>query len=303
MSGPNPMVSGPDLEAEWRVLAAGIPPHWASEWGQDRHGLFVGFSVGDSTQRLRWIPAGTFLMGSPEDEPGRFIDEVPQHRVTIRRGFWLGDTPCTQALWQAVTGSDPSRFKDPIRPVETVSWYEVQEFLVQLNDRVPGLAAALPSEAQWEYACRAGTDTATYAGALQILGENNAPALDPIAWYGGNSGRDFDLADGYDTSGWPEKQYSDARAGTRKVKRKRPNAWGLYDMLGNVWEWCADGRRDYGPRPVADPLGSLETGAGRALRGGSWDGGARSLRSACRDAGGRGLRDGNVGFRCARVQA
>ena len=98
----------------------------------------------------------------------------------------------------------------------------------------------LPSEAQWEYACRAGTETALYSGNLEILGERNAPALDPIAWYGGNSGVDFDLKDGHDSSDWSEKQYPHTRAGTRPVKLKRVNPWGLYDLLGNVWEWTQD---------------------------------------------------------------
>src|SRR5512143_4332357 len=107
-------------------------------------------------------------MGSPETEPGRWNDEGPQHKVTISKGFWLFDTACTQALWQAVMGNNPSRFTSPDRPVEQVSWNDVQDFLARINERIPGLALDLPTEAQWEYACRAGTDTATYAGGLKI---------------------------------------------------------------------------------------------------------------------------------------
>ena len=288
----------------WHPLAEGIPPDWASEWGQDRYGVFVGFRLGDVTQRMRWIRPGRFLMGSPETELGRFEDEGPQHEVTISRGFWLFDAPCTQALWQAVMGTNPSRFKSPDRPVEMVSWYDCQEFLWRLNGKVRGLELCLPSEAQWEYACRAGSETATYAGPLEILGDRNAPGLDPIAWYGGNSGVEFDLEDGADSSGWKERQYPHERAGTRRVKEKKPNAWGLYDMLGNVWEWCADkGRRDYKSAVGPDPVGRHDASYGTMLRGGSWWEGACLVRSGYRWFWQPwNSNQDNIGFRCARGQ-
>ena len=169
-------------------LAKGHPPDWASGWGQDRYGVFVTLTVGDATQRMRWIPPGTFRMGSPEDEPGRWADEGPRHTVTLTHGFWLFDTPCTQQLWDTVMWHNRSRFRSPDRPVETTSWDDAQDFLERLNGRIPGLSLTLPTEAQWEYACRAGTEMALYSGAIAIEGENNAPALDAIAWYGGNSG-------------------------------------------------------------------------------------------------------------------
>ena len=207
----------------------------------------------------------------------------PRHQVTLTEGYWLFDTPCTQALWEAVMEKkSPSRFQSPTRPVEQVSWNDVQDFLKQLNGRIPELDLVLPSEAQWEYACRAGTETAIYTGDLKILGDNNAPALDPIAWYSGNSGVDFELPDGYDSSEWKEKQYPHTRAGTRPVKLKRANPWGLYDMLGNVWEWCQDGMRDYDQNAQTNPMGSLEAGAARVLRGGSWNRNARGVRAAFR---------------------
>ncbi|NJM11897.1 MAG: formylglycine-generating enzyme family protein [Synechococcaceae cyanobacterium SM1_2_3] len=259
-------------------------PPWANAIGRDRFGLWSEITIAPEdnepvTQRLRWIPPGRFWMGSPEDEPGRYDDEGPRHQVTLTEGYWLFDTPCTQALWAAVMGNNPSKFQSPTRPVEQVSWDDVQSFLGKLNERIPGLDLTLPSEAQWEYACRAGTETAIYIGDLAILGKNNAPALDPIAWYGGNSGIDFELTNGYDSSGWPEKQYRHAQAGTHTVKLKQANSWGLYDMLGNVWEWCRDGRRDYDSAAQTDPEGSLEIGADRVLRGGSWYFNARLVRA------------------------
>jgi formylglycine-generating enzyme required for sulfatase activity len=283
-------------------------PPWASDWGEDGFGRFARIAVGGASQTMRWIPPGTYLMGSPDDEPGRYSREGPRHRVTISAGFWLFDTPCTQALWSAVMGGNPSRFKSPDRPVENVSWHDAKGFIERINGRVSGLNLTLPTEAQWEYACRAGTDTATYAGPMPILGERNAPALDPIAWYGGNSGVDFDLDNGFDSSGWPEKQYPHTRAGTRPVARNHVNAWGLYDMLGNVWEWCADTwHGDYTGAPTdgsawidAAPGGNGE--AWRVVRGGSWGDFARIVRAAYRGHIDPTVRDNSLGFRCARVQ-
>jgi len=296
------MSAVPPIDTAWHPLADGCPPDWASEWGQDRHGVFVAFTLGDVTQRLRWIPPGRFLMGSPDDEPGRWDGEGPRHRVYIARGFWLFDTPCTQALWERVMGGNPSRFKTPERPVEQVSWNNVQEFLQRINSRIPGLELVLPTEAQWEQACRAGTDTALYSGSIEIHGERNAPALDPIAWYGGNSGVGFELEDGFDSSGWPERQYPSRKSGTHPLGKKRPNPWGLHDMIGNVWEWCEDGMRSYGEDYVIDPSGPRDPGADRVIRGGSWNYSARNCRCAYRGRGGPEVRNLDLGFRCARAQ-
>jgi len=290
------------IDPSTHPLVKGAAPAWASAWGEDRFGVFAAFTLGDLVQRLRWIPAGVFRMGSPPDEPGRFDDEGPRHVVQIGRGFWLFDTPCTQALWTRVMGENPSRFQSPERPVERVSWDDVQRFLERIEAAVPGLGLSLPTEAQWEHACRAGTGTALYQGPIEILGENNAPALDPIAWYGGNSGVGFELTDGSDSSTWPERQYPNPKSGTHPVAGKEPNPWGLFDMLGNVWEWCADGKRTYGARWEQDPVGPLDAGAGRVVRGGSWGLDARYCRCAYRNRGAPADRNAYLGFRCARVQ-
>ncbi len=283
-------------------LVSGNPPAWARGWGQDRHGVFGDLRVGDVKQRMRWIPPGTFLMGSPESEAGRFDREGPRHEVELTEGFWLADTPCTQELWQEVTGDNPSRFKSDGRPVEQVSWDDCQSFLDTVNDRQPGLGLRLPTEAQWEHACRVGTDGATWLGDLEIVGVNNAPLLDEIAWYGGNSGVDFDLDEGADSTGWKEKQYPHKLAGTREVKLKRPNPWGLYDTLGNVWEWCSDSWADHYPEgPRTDPTGP-EGGAERVVRGGSWGDLARSVRAAYRYRSRPGARGHYLGFRLSRGQ-
>ena len=292
-------------------------PDWASAIGRDRFGLWSEITIEPSQgepviQRLRWIPPGRFWMGSPESETRGlakeererewFEREHPRHQVILTQGYWLFDTPCTQALWEAVMGKNPSRFQSPTRPVEQVSWDEVQNFLRKINEQKHDLNLTLPSEAQWEYACRAGTETAIYTGDLAILGTNNAPALDSIAWYGGNSGVEFDLPNGYDSSDWKEKQYPHTQAGTHPVKLKQANPWGLYDMLGNVWEWCQDGMRDYDDSAQTNPVGSLQAGALRVFRGGSWIDRARGVRAAYRNAYVPAGRRASLGFRCARVQ-
>ena len=231
-------------------------PAWASDAGQDKFGRWADFALSGVTQRMRWIEPGTFHMGSPEGEDGRFDDEGPRHEVRLTKGFWLCDTPVTQALWTAAMGNNPSHFKDPERPVESVSWDDVQQFLTKTNARIPGVGLGLPREAQWEYACRAGAAGANYARGGQNLAD--------IAWFSENSGGE-----------------------THPVATKPCNDWGLYDMLGNVWEWCADGSRSYTAKPVTDPAGPLNS-ASRALRGGSWDYGARRARAAGRVGDDRG---------------
>lgn len=282
-------------------LVTGHPPPWASEWGEDRFGVFVAFRIGEVTQRLRWLPPGQFWMGSPENEEGRYPDEGPRHMVELTSGFWLADTPCTQELYEAVTGENPSRFQSPRRPVERVSWEDCQVFFARLEERLLDFTGRLPTEAEWEYACRAGTATATWKGDLRIQGDHNGHVLDEIAWYGGNSGVGFELKEFQDSSKWPEKQYHHTRAGSREVALKKPNPRGLYDMLGNVSEWCADWKGDYSAAPAVDPKGS-ESGASRVLRGGAWDSKARHLRAAYRNWRLFGDRYSTWGFRLAQGQ-
>ncbi len=220
------------------------------------------------------IPAGHFDMGSPDDEAGRGSDEGPLHRVRIGRPFYMGRHEVTRAVWEKVTGSNPSYFKGPKLPVEQVSWDDCQGFLKKLNALVKGPGRfRLPTEAEWEWACRAGTRTRF------CFGDADAD-LAAHAWYAANSGNTTHPAGG-----------------------KQPNAWGLYDCHGNVWEWCSDwyGKYEANPWPgvfrwQSDPQGPA-AGSGRVLRGGSWDVTPVVCRSALRDLGGPSGRDDDVGFR------
>lgn len=184
--------------------------------------------------------------------------------------------------------------------MECVSWGGCQKFLKKINDSIIGLDLVLPSEAQWEYASRAGVETALFDSSIEFIGANNAPHLDPIAWYGGNSGVDFELGNGWDSSSWLEKQYPDKRAGTHPVRRKKPNSWGLYDMLGNVWEWTQDQWRDNYQDAPANGISweGLSPGTGRVFRGGSWSTNACSVRTTSRRYVEPSQRNNDLGFRC-----
>ena len=244
-----------------------------------------------------YIPAGSFMMGSPSGESGRESDEK-QHRVTLTQGYYMQTTEVTQGQWNGVMGSNPSYFKNcgSNCPVEQVSWEDCRMFIRKLNGMEGTSKYRLPTEAEWEYAARAGTSTAIYTGDLKILGKNNGPALDPIAWYGGNSCINY--SGGYDCSGWDEKQFSCGKCGTHPVAGKKPNSFGLYDMIGNVWEWCQDWYGDYPSGSVTDPTGPSE-GSDRVDRGGGWFNLARNCRSAIRNWNLPGLRNRVLGFRLA----
>ncbi len=263
-----------------------FPPPFANAWGDDNFGLFADITISTLSavviQRLRWIEPGSFWMGSPEDESERANEEGPQHTVTLSQGFWLADTACTQGLWEAVMGSNPSKFKgDDQLPVESVSWFDVQEFLGKLEALLPGCRAGLPTEAEWEYACRAGTQTPF------SFGEGISP--DEVNYHG-----EFPYAGG-------EKGLY--RRKTVPVKSLPSNGWGLYQMHGNVWEWCEDELRSYDGEPQRDPVGQggKSEEAPRAVRGGSWGNGAWWARSAYRLASQPGYADLLLGFRlCLR---
>jgi formylglycine-generating enzyme required for sulfatase activity len=218
------------------------------------------------------VPAGSFTMGSPANERGRQSNEGPQAQVTISKPFWLGATEVTQQQWEALMGANPSHHKkDGHHPVEMVSWTQAVEFCAKLTERergagrIPdGYAYALPTEAQWEYACRAGT-TDPHHG-----------KIDDVAWH-------FKATEGENT---------------KPVGQKQPNAWGLFDMHGNVWEWCADWFGPYEGGKQVDPRGAA-SGTIRIVRGGSYGEKPVDSRSAFR-AGFKPERAGNsVGFRVA----
>jgi len=253
--------AAPVMESAAAVVVA-PQPKWAQASGRDACGQWAEVQAGGVTQRMRWISPGTFTMGSPLGEAHRLEVETP-HQVTLSKGFWLADSACTQALWQGVMGANPAHFTgDPQRPVEQVSWDDVQAFLTAMNRLVSGGGFGLPTEAQREFSCRAGAG-GPFAG----------PALDALAWYKGNSGQQ-----------------------THAVKQKAANAWGLYDMHGNVWEWCAD---FYGPYPldaVTDPTGP-PSGAVRVFRGGSWHYDGWGCRSANRSWDKPDFRSFVLGFR------
>jgi formylglycine-generating enzyme required for sulfatase activity len=219
------------------------------------------------------IPAESFLMGSPAREAGRY-DNEQQHPVTIKKPFYLQTTEVTQKQWRQVMGQNPSIFKDygDGCPVETVSWNEAQEFIKKLNQMESGGRYRLPTEAEWEYACRAQSKGKFYFG-------DEEARLGEYAWYARNSG-----------------------GKTHPVGEKEPNAWGLYDMHGNVWEWVEDdyhgsytGAPDDGRAWIDSPRDSA-----RVVRGGSWGLGARDCRSATRIIYGPGDRNGSMGFRLSR---
>jgi formylglycine-generating enzyme required for sulfatase activity len=225
-----------------------------------------------------WIPPGTFLMGSPPDEAEREDNET-QHHVTLTEGFYLGIHPVTQAQWQAVMGNNPSNFQGEKLPVETVSWEDCRKFCEKLS-RMDGKRYRLPTEAEWEYACRAGTATPFNFGDTIDTEQAN---------YAGNY-----------RFGQSKKRFD--RQQTTPVGSFPPSGWGLFDMHGNVWEWCTDwfGAKYYKRSPRQNPQGPKH-GDRRVLRGGSWGNHDWICRAAYRNTLPPGLRVVNIGFRVVLV--
>jgi formylglycine-generating enzyme required for sulfatase activity len=213
------------------------------------------------------IPAGSFMMGCSAGDPDCYAEEKPVHRVNITRPFEMGKFQVTQAVYEAVTNSNPCNFKGPNLPVENVSWDDANRFCEELNSKADGYCYRLPTEAEWEYAARAGDNSCRYGPLLKV------------AWFRDNSG-----------------------ASTHPVGEKQPNAFGLYDMLGNVWEWVHDwyGITYYSLKPESDPPGP-KSGEYRVSRGGSWRGVVRGhARVSARYILKPNARSSVVGFRCAR---
>jgi formylglycine-generating enzyme len=253
-----------------------FPLEWASDWGVDEKGPWMAFTIKGVRQCFRWIRPGKFMMGSPKDELERFDNEI-QHEVILSKGFWLAETTCTQGLWEIVMGENPSHFRGRDRPVEEVSWDDCHEFIEKLNNMRPDLEFRFPTEAEWEYACRAGARTPFSFGENITSEQVNYDGNYPYA--NGRKGK--------------------FREETVEVASLPCNDWGLYEMHGNVWEWCADWYGEYQDEHVINPQGSQD-GKYRVLRGGCWVYYGGYARCAYRYWLDPGIRLDRIGFRLAR---
>lgn len=254
------------------------------------------FEDGAKPLEMTLIPAGTFIMGSPEDERGRYSEEWLPHAVTLTQEFYLGKHEVTQAQWEAVMGSNPSidnpaaQSEGTLRvgddyPVDFVSWDECQSFVEQLNSLGQG-TFRLPTEAEWEYACRAGTQTRFSFGDALVCSDQGidfCSIMDEYMWWSGNN------------------TYSGNMDGMKPVGMKLPNSWGLHDMHGNVREWCSDWREPYPSSSQVDPQGPT-SGRIRVERGGAFrlGGRTRDCRSAKRFGNTPDRGYSNIGFRLVR---
>ena len=327
------MIGKRSVMASWLVTLCLALPGAAVAAEPEPEGDYARFAGAEAGERrmievapgvavpFRWCPPGEFVMGSSEREKellrefgmnDRFFDSEVERRVILTRGFWLAETPVTQGQWQAVVGASILDMMS-----QEISKYYVESentAMTYVNHReaeiwcsragrhagIQGWSMVLPTEAQWEYACRAGTRGMTYAGDIEFLSGYNAPGLDAIAWYGGNSSVGFSATTGRNVSRRQGLQFPGEWAGPRRVGQKRANPWGLHDMLGNVWEWCSDWYGAYAAEVVRNPEGPAE-GAQRVKRGGSWNVFGVSCRAAYRHRAGPGFRDADIGFRPALI--
>ncbi len=243
-------------------------------------GIGAGGWTNSIGMKLVWIPSGSFLIGSPEGERGRYHLEGPVHKVNLSKGFYMGATEVTQGQYLEVMGTNPSYFVGLSRPVERVSWFDAMELARRLSER-EGRTYTLPTEAQWEYAARAGTTTRfSFGDALECDDVCGAcPLADEHLWWCRNN----------------------SPYGTKPVGQKKSNPWCLFDMHGNVNEWCRDWWATYYPAgEVTDPMGP-PSGAYRGLRGGDWNNNLRNCRSANRNNNDPDDRNNNIGFRVVLV--
>lgn len=230
---------------------------------------YVDITINNLTFRMIYIQAGEFQMGASNNDLSAFGDEKPAHHVLISHDYYIGETPVTQDLWNGIMNNNPSHFVAGTNPVETVSWNDCQEFIIRLND-LSGKTFRLPTEAEWEFAarcCRSNSHQTTCK--KDELGQS--------AWYEEN-------ADGT----------------THSVASKKPNELGIYDMLGNVWEWCSDRYGNYQSCAQMDPLGP-SSGMFRVFRGGSWAKGAIHCTITSRSGWGESDKDNNIGLRLVMV--
>ena len=248
------------------------------------------------------IQPGEFLMGSPEEEAGRYPGAENLHPVRITQPYEMMTTEVTQAMWMALMEHNPSAWKSPDRPVEFVSYWDCLEFASRVDALDSLYHYRLPTEAEWEYACRAGTNTATWAADVEILLLRFGLPLDSICWYGGNSGLNYELAEGWDTRDWYSAEFNFDKAGSHPVGTKPPNPWGLYDIIGNVHEWVLDTYDPYPDSLCVDPLVYDKLAEYHIHRGGSWYSSARRCRAAFRYLGEAEGSHDNVGLRLVRVK-
>jgi formylglycine-generating enzyme required for sulfatase activity len=257
---------------------------------------------------LRLITAGVFQMGSPQTEPERHLCEGPRHKVHITKAFYLGVFPVTQRAYKAVMGKNPAFFTEragggPDHPVEHVSWWDAVKFCEKLSilpeEQREGRAYRLPTEAEWEYACRAGESTIFHFDDALTSTQANFDGNFP---YGGAGPRSVLQRLGEFLGFGGNRNRGPFLQRTSKVSTYAPNAWGLYDMHGNVWEWCADyfTGEPYSPRPQHDPQGPAQ-GEARVVRGGSWYVVAADCRAAARLGATPDERHSDLGFRVACV--